>query len=163
MYVCMPCFAGSWPARVAMVAFAAVAICCCTLPARAGIAARDHAVSPDNSSNTSTVTLPAPLTSTTVNSDHQFDSSGHLIANAITDSSNDGANSWLVFWQGAPSQPAVERNIDTPTTVNSDPAAKPATSTPLPIPVPNAFNAGTVGLLMLGCIMVLRRSRRWLA
>ena len=160
MYLC--CISsGSRPARLAAVALAAAALCCCSLSASGGIAARDHAVAPD----TSTVTLPSPQSISAPaisSSDRQFDSAGHLIANAITDSSSDSANSWLVFWQGAPSQPIVDRNSDATTTV-SDPAAKPATSTPLPIPVPNAFSAGSVGLLMIGCIMALRRSRRWLA
>ena len=41
-----------------------------------------------------------------------------LIADAITspDSSHDGANSWLMFWDGAPAQPAIEHSNEVTTT-----------------------------------------------
>jgi hypothetical protein len=162
MYCSLPS-AGSRPARLVAVAVAAVTICCCSFPVRGGIAVNEHVVSSDHPA----VALPAAPAPSASSSTREFDSSGHLIADAITgpNSSSDAPSSWLVFWQGAPAQPAAEHvNEVTTTNLPSDVAATPhTTATPLPIPVPNAFSAGTVGLLMLGCIMALRRSRRWLA
>ena len=153
---------GSRPARI--VAVAAAMLCCCALPSVGGIAAREHAITAD----TSAVTLPpqqspSPLTSTA------FDSRGNLVSSAIngSQSSTDNADAWLMFWQGAaaqpaPAQPTIQRNNVVATSLTTDSITKPDPSTPLPIPVPTAFNAGTVGFVMLAFIMMLRRSRRWL-
>lgn len=148
---------GSRPARV--IAVAAAMLCCCSLPSRGGIAAREHAVTADNSA----VTLPAQQTPALLTSSH-FDSGGNLISSAInsSDSSVD-ADAWLMFWQGQSAQPTIQHNNEIATHLaTSDSLTKPDPSTPLPIPVPNAFNAGAVGFVMLGLIMFLRRSRRWL-
>ena len=149
---------GSRPAQI--IAVAAAMFCCCTLPSRGGIAAREHVVTADNSA----VTLPAPQTSAPLASTH-FDSRGNLISSAIvsSDSSPADADAWLMFWQSDAAQPTVQQNNEVTTKLmTTDSVTKPDPSTPLPIPVPNAFNAGTVGFVMLGLIMFLRRSRRWL-
>jgi hypothetical protein len=155
MYRTLP-FTGFAPAR--LITAAAAMLCCCTLPSQGGIAVREHAVAADNS-----VALP-PQPSPVALTPDPFDSPGNLNTSAIngSDSSANNGDAWLMFWHGAPAQTTTHHNNEVGTNLATDSLTKPDPSTPLPIPVPTAFNAGTVGFVMLAFIMFLRRSRRWL-